>query len=546
MKILSISLAIFGMAFSTQAKETITDVTVTKATVYLKGAKVTAITQFNLSKGKNYVRLQNLPRDINPNTISINLPKSVSLMSMTPELQTYQPQNTNADELRSQEEIKKNNRKINLISVQIKMLNGEKLKKVKKHDKKIGRKLKKTKTKNVAHLDQLTDYYDKKLIATDKALALLNEQLKTLNAINKTILEQINQGKPTNLKTLGYDVILELENTADQNIELSISYLVENAGWVPNYDIRAKTDTKAVEINYKGKIYQNTGQEWNNIKLAVSSYRPNYNTQRPILNPLHVSEFVHHQPNYAFTTLANGNLYQDAPMSVSENIYRPEELDQHLAGPATWNAVTDSPLSVIYELNKSHTIQSKLTPQHIFLDNKEVQADYVYHAVPSISSEVHLLAKVKEWNKLNLMGGEAFLFLGDNFVGKSVINSKYAKDELPIALGTDERIIVSRMRLTNKAETKKNEQEEIELHAYEINYKNNMNFDVILEILDQIPLSLSQRIKILETQCEDAELSESTGALLWTRELAAGKSGKIIFSYKVIHKSGVWLQFKRG
>jgi len=255
---------------------------------------------------------------------------------------------------------------------------------------------------------------------------------------------------------------------------------------------------------------------------------------------------VHHQPNYAFTTLANGNLYQDAPMSVSENIYRPEELDQHLAGPATWNAVTDSPLSVIYELNKSHTIQSKLTPQHIFLDNKEVQADYVYHAVPSISSEVHLLAKVKEWNKLNLMGGEAFLFLGDNFVGKSVINSKYAKDELPIALGTDERIIVSRMRLTNKAETKKNEQEEIELHAYEINYKNNMNFDVILEILDQIPLSLSQRIKILETQCEDAELSESTGALLWTRELAAGKSGKIIFSYKVIHKSGVWLQFKRG
>ena len=252
-------------------------------------------------------------------------------------------------------------------------------------------------------------------------------------------------------------MLLELDNTEEQTVELTISYLIDNAGWVPTYDIRAKTDKKAVEINYKGKIYQNTGQEWNNIKLSVSSYRPNFNTQRPILNPLYATEYIiHHQQvhaQYTTTATSTGNLYQSVPMTVNENLWSPKDLDVILAEPATWVAVTDSPLSVIYELSKNHTIPSKLNPQHVFLDTKEVDADYVYHALPSISSEVHLLAKVKNWNELNLMGGEAFLFLGDNFVGKSVINSKYTQDELPIALGTDERIIVRRTRMADKPDT---------------------------------------------------------------------------------------------
>jgi uncharacterized protein (TIGR02231 family) len=547
MKTITTILGIFAMVFTMNAKEITKDVTVTQATVYLKGAKVTANTQLILPKGKQYIRLENLPRDLNPSTISINLPKTVSLMSLTPELQTLKPHNTSAEELLLQKETHKNNRKIQLISQQIQILNNEKAKKVAKNDKIINKKLKKTKTKNVAELDKLTDYYDKKLMETESVIESLNAHLKKLQDRNKAIQTQINEGKPAHTKTLGYDVVLEVESSAEQNIELSISYLVDKAGWVPNYDIRALTDKKAVEISYKGKIYQNTGQEWNEIKLSVSSYKPNYNTQRPILNPLYATEIVYHQQHYGFTqTLSSGNIYSASPMSVKENLYKVNELDDHLAEPATWSAVTDSPLSVIYELQKSHTIPSRINPQLVFLDSKEVGAEYMYHAVPSISSEVHLLAKVKAWNELNLMGGEAFLFLGDNFIGRTVINSKYTQDELPIALGTDERIIVRRTRMADKSNGNTKEQEQTENHAYEITYKNNMSFDVVLEILDQIPLSLTQRIKILDPQYEDAELSESTGALLWTRELAAGKSGKLVFKYQVVHDKSTLVQFKRG
>jgi uncharacterized protein (TIGR02231 family) len=542
MKTTALMFALMISVFSMHAKEITKDVTVTQATVYLKGAKVTASTQMNLVRGKNFVRLENLPRDLNPNTISINLPKTVDMMSVMPEMQSHKPFVADAEELLLHDEIKKNQRQIDLLNLQIKTLNAEKAiidnnKQIVTHEK----------MTNVEQLEKLTAFYAKKVLEIENSLFTLNEKRQEFLDKNKDINDKIIKRRPAN-KVLGYDVVLELDTKTDQAIEITISYLVENAGWIPSYDIRAKSDKKAVEINYKGKIYQNTGQEWNNIKLSVSSYRPNLNTQRPILHPMYVMEFV--APQYREVPAAHANVqmnsYQNVGAVRADDAYANEELDAQLAEPATWNAVTDSPLSVIYELHRKHSIPSKAEPQHVLLDNKEVPADYVYHVVPSISCEVHLLAKVKNWNELNLMGGEAFLFLGDNFVGKSIINSNYANDELPIALGTDERIVVRRTRLADKSETKKRGEEEIGVHTYEITYKNNMGFDIKLEILDQLPISMSPKITITEGLYEDAEYNETTGALLWTRELPAGKSGKITFSYKITHLKGLKIMFKRN
>jgi len=541
MKTTALMFALMISVFSMHAKEITKDVTVTQATVYLKGAKVTASTQMNLVRGKNFVRLENLPRDLNPNTISINLPKTVDMMSVMPEMQSHKPFVADAEELLLHDEIKKNQRQIDLLNLQIKTLNAEKAiidnnKQIVTHEK----------MTNVEQLEKLTAFYAKKVLEIENSLFTLNEKRQEFLDKNKDINDKIIKRRPAN-KVLGYDVVLELDTKTDQAIEITISYLVENAGWIPSYDIRAKSDKKAVEINYKGKIYQNTGQEWNNIKLSVSSYRPNLNTQRPILHPMYVMEFI--APQYREVPAAHANVQMNSYQNVGavrvDDAYANEELDAQLAEPATWNAVTDSPLSVIYELHRKHSIPSKAEPQHVLLDNKEVPADYVYHVVPSISCEVHLLAKVKNWNELNLMGGEAFLFLGDNFVGKSIINSNYANDELPIALGTDERIVVRRTRLADKSETKKRGEEEIGVHTYEITYKNNMGFDIKLEILDQLPISMSPKITITEGQYEDAAYNETTGALLWTRELPAGKSGKITFSYKITHAKGLKIQFKR-
>lgn len=542
MKSLLVSILIVLLSFISIAKEITTEVSVTQATVYLKGAKVTASTQINLTRGKNFVRLKNLPRDLNIATISVQIPKSVDMMSIQPEIQKQKAHEPDAEERKLKEEIAKNQRQIELINIQMRTLNAEKAilesnKQIVPHEK----------STNIEQLEKLLALYAKKVLEIDNAVFALNEKRQDLQTKNQELGDHVNKRKPP-VFIPGYDVVLELDTKTDQSCELVISYLVEEAGWVPSYDVRAQTSKKAVELTYKGKIYQNTGQEWNNIKLSVSSYRPNLNTQRPILHPMYVMEFVEpiYQPRPAQNMgAANVYLSRDQELKEEYSAASNSRLDDHLADPATWNVVNDSPLSVIYELQRKHSIPSKREPQHVLLDKRDVAAEYVYHVVPSLNTEVHLLAKIKNWNELSLMGGEAFLFLGDNFVGKTTLSSQVQNDELPIALGTDERIVVKRTRLTDKSETKRRGEDEIGIHSFEIAFKNNLSFDITLEILDQIPVSQSPKIVVSEETFGDAEYTKTSGALLWTRNLASGKSGKIEFSYKITHPKSIKIMFQR-
>jgi hypothetical protein len=61
--------------------------------------------------------------------------------------------------------------------------------------------------------------------------------------------------------------------------------MVNNAGWYPTYDIRAKDISSPVELVYKANVSQNSGEDWRNIKLTLSSGNPTTNSTKPELAP---------------------------------------------------------------------------------------------------------------------------------------------------------------------------------------------------------------------------------------------------------------------
>jgi hypothetical protein len=71
--------------------------------------------------------------------------------------------------------------------------------------------------------------------------------------------------------------------------QLTITYLVENAGWNPGYDLRVHDLTQPVLLAYKASVYQNTGVDWNNVKLTFSNATPNSSGTLPYLQPYFLS-----------------------------------------------------------------------------------------------------------------------------------------------------------------------------------------------------------------------------------------------------------------
>lgn len=506
------------------------EIDVKQATVFLQGAKVFGNTNVTLQKGRNTVKIINLPNDLDENTYKINLEKNTTLLSITPQSNYLKNDELTDGEKKLDDERKKFQRQVNLLNIQIKNLTGEQ--NIINDNLKVSTNDKSTPQEQ---LIKLTEFYRKRMLEIDNQVFLLTEQKTTLDEniakINKQFSEEQTH-KTQNRKEL----ILEILAENEMNLNLGLSYIVSNAGWVPSYDLRALSTKKPLEIVYKGKIYQKTGQDWNNVKLFVSTYRPSYNQNRPILSPLYVAEYTAYNNEDAKVG------YMQKAKAEMSNSY---QMRAEIAAPSQIPVATvsDNQMNVLYELNYNQTIVSQEKEQYVILDKKNVEANYKYHTVPKLNNQVFLIAFVKNWQNLNLISGEANIYFEDNYIGKANITSNYVKDEFPISLGVDERIVVKRTKLEDKTAQKSFNSNKWETESYEISIRNNTKENIELEVLDQIPLSENQKITVKTLNIDDGEFDSKTGSILWNRKINSGASEKINFSHEVKYPKEMQIQY---
>ncbi|MDR2238786.1 MAG: mucoidy inhibitor MuiA family protein [Chryseobacterium sp.] len=514
-----------------KAQEIKKEIEVKQATVFLQGAKVFGNTHINLQKGRNMVRIVNLPNNLDENTYKINLEKSTTLLSITPQSNFLMNGELSEGEKKLEDERKKLQRQINLLNIQIKNLTGEQ--NIINDNLKVSVNDKSTPQEQ---LIRLTDFYRKRMLEIDNQVFVLNEQKSVLDE-SITKINQQSAEEQTHKNTNKKELLLEILADHDTSLNLGVSYIVSDAGWVPSYDVRAESVKKPLEMVYKGKIYQKTGQDWKNIKLFVSTYRPSYHQDRPILSPLYVAEYTAHNPMMEVEDYK----YKKETAAVNSYQMRAEKVAEPSQTPVA--SVSDSQMNVIYELNYNQTILSQEKEQYVVLDKKQVEATYKYHTVPKLNNQIFLMAFVKNWQNLNLISGEANIYFEDNYIGKIQMTSHYVKDEFPISLGVDERITVKRIKLEDKMSQKTMNSNKWNTESYQISIRNNTKEPIELEILDQLPLSENSKIQVKALETGDGSYDEKTGSILWTRTLSSGSSDKISFSYEVKYPKDMQIQY---
>lgn len=525
------SILILMLSFSLfKSQEIKKEIDVKQATVFLQGAKVFGSTNVSLQKGRNVVKIINLPNDLDENTYKINLEKNTTLLSITPQSNYLKNDELSEGEKKLNDEKKKLQRQADLLNIQIKNLSGEQ--NIINDNLKVSTNDKSTPQEQ---LIKLTEFYRKRMLEIDNQVFLLNEQKSVLDESIAKIDKQFSE-EQTHKNQNKKELLLEILAENEMNLNLGVSYIVSNAGWVPSYDLRALSTKKPLEIVYKGKIYQKTGQDWNNVKLFVSTYRPSYNQNRPILSPLYVAEYTAHNSDDA-----KMGFMKKAEMSAVNSYQMRAEVAATSQIPVA--TVSDNQMNVLYELKFSQTIVSQEKEQYVILDKKDVEATYKYHTVPKLNNQVFLMAFVKDWQNLNLISGECNIYFEDNYIGKTNITSNYVKDEFPISLGVDERIVVKRMKVEDKTAQKSLSSNKLETESYEISIRNNTKENIELEILDQLPISQTDKISVKTLNIGDGEYDGKTGSILWNRKINSGGSEKINFSYELKYPKEMQIQY---
>ncbi len=518
-----------------QEKKLIT--TPKEVTVYLQSAKVVEDGSVTLSKGKNTITIASLSNYIDVNTYQIGLSSGATLLSVTP------GNNYLKDEVFSKEEqelIDKQEsltREIKFKDAEDKALAGELT--LIEENRKIGNS---SEGWSTTQLSELAAFYANRIPQISRKRILLQEERdnlrKELNKVNSQLQEAISYKNLNN-----QEVVLEIEASRNMTSTIEVTYVVNNAGWQPLYDIRAESLDAPLSLITKGRVYQNTGKDWNNVTMKVSTYRPKSNQNRPILNPFYIKEYV----SYNYSSEMDEITVEEVAAPVQMERKRTMNSMQHRKAEALSDVavtqVLEQQFNAVYVLNSKQSISSSGKGQTIILDNKKVDAEYVYHTVPKLKQDVFLLAKIKNWQSLNLLLTEANIYFEGNFIGKTTINPNYLKDEYPLSLGIDERVVVKHRLVDNLGTKRTLSTKKIESFGYEITLRNNGPKTIKVEVLDQAPISQNNKIEVEVLETAGGDFDKKTGSILWEKTLSRGAKETFIFSYEVKSPKDMVLQY---
>jgi uncharacterized protein (TIGR02231 family) len=309
--------------------------------------------------------------------------------------------------------------------------------------------------------------------------------------------------------------------------KLSFSYMVYDASWVPLYDIRAKSTSEDVVLSYKGKVRQATGNDWNNVKLTLSSGNPAIGGNPPSLYPwqLRLQEF--YGANKAKARADNN--YAE-PMAT----YDLEESQGILGKPAVMEVqMVENVTSTEFQIAVPYSVPSD--NQFVEVENQRfsLPSSYSHFSVPKLNQSAYLRCGVSDWMGYNLLPGNASIYFQGTFTGTSFIDANSGEDTLQLSLGRDPGVIVKYDKIKEFCKTNTFGGKKVTTKAFEINISNNKSTAITILVEDQIPLSQNGDIEVTVEELSGGTLDPETGKVTWEVELAAGQSMKKTLRFAV-------------
>lgn len=133
---------------------------------------------------------------------------------------------------------------------------------------------------SLANLKSINDYYREQNLQLRNRKLDLEKELKQLRDKRNSINKEITQQGELDKMPMG-KVHIRVEAKRAFSCPVELSYYVENASWIPSYDLRSSGIVQPLELSYKATIHQATREDWNNVHLRISSLDPKISNTPP-------------------------------------------------------------------------------------------------------------------------------------------------------------------------------------------------------------------------------------------------------------------------
>ncbi|MDD2581664.1 MAG: mucoidy inhibitor MuiA family protein [Desulfuromonadaceae bacterium] len=330
-------------------------------------------------------------------------------------------------------------------------------------------------------------------------------------------------------------VEVAVEVAREGNLSLELVSITPQASWEPSYDVRLTADAKNAELTFRGMVRQQTGEDWNNIDLTLSTARPAVGGAPPELSPWHISLY---RPQPTVSRMLSAAAAPRAMAKMSNRIQMEYDATESAAAeeaPAAFITaqVSDEQSSISFRVPRTLDIPSDGTPHGTVVAVEQLPVKLEYMTLPKLSQSVFIRSEVINNAPYPLLPGKVNTFVGNSYTGSSRMKRIASGEKFDLFFGSDDQITVKREELKQQKEAGmfgKN----LVSYRYRVELGNFRKEPVLLTLRDQLPIAANEEIKVsLEEPSLKPEAIKSDGTITWKILLKSGEKKELTFNVLV-------------
>ncbi len=513
---------------------------ISHVTIHLQGAELIQSEERNLSVGRHRLVFTGLSPKLDPKSIQLTATNGISILSITSKVNFLKEitRPVQAEVLQDSIEILK-------IAIQD-LVDEQKALEEEKDMLQKNKTITGSNTKlTVPELKEAADFYRLRMTEINKLLSVNKREKRSLDLQHSLLNKQFNQLNQGREQTSEVFVDVLAEQATES--EFRLRYIVNDAGWSPVYDLIANGLNEPITLKYRALAFNNTGIDWENVQIRLSTADPYQGAGQPKLSPWVLTipklQGVLDRP----TAMRQQRQLDGYQQSQNFNNYSfLHDLNPDAAqNVVEFETIEISELSKDFDIETPYTIPADRKPYSIQISEDKLHAEFKHFAVPKLDHDAFLLAQVTGWESLDLISGPIQVYRNENFIGLAQLNANTLSDTLELSLGRDKNVVIQRTKLKDFSKKKFLSGNITADFTWQTRIKNNHSTPITIELQDQVPISNTKEIEVSVKDISNARHIKNSGKLIWEFDLKPADVQSLKLSYSIKHPNTMEIQFDR-
>lgn len=318
-------------------------------------------------------------------------------------------------------------------------------------------------------------------------------------------------------------------------VTLRVVYAVRGARWTALYDARLESDgtggKASLELIRRAEIVQQTGEDWDNVDLTVSTVRTLRGGSAPDLTPL-IVRLQPERPAVRSGRDGAATSTRPAPAAAPVPAAARERAQEKEA------TVEAGAYQVVFRVPGKASIASREGATALRLATARVEPDLLVRAAPAADPRAYLEASFRHAEEAPLLPGRVALYRDGVFVGRSLLRTTAREETVRLGFGADERVAVTRTAIRrNEGTAGIITSSRTDEREFRISVRNGHRQPVRLRIEDRLPVSEVEDVTVellsLTTSPSETDVAGRRGVVAWVFEAAAGESRDIRIGWRL-------------